>query len=126
MAKSQEKLASRETYRLIAADKVEGTEVRNAAGEKLGTIDNVMIDKLTGKVAYAVMSFGGFLGMGNKYHPVPWGALKYDTSLGAYALNMDKELLKAAPTFDDEGMVNWEDEAWGRKVHDYYKIAPYW
>jgi hypothetical protein len=119
-------LSARETGRLIAADKVEGTAVRNTAGDDLGTIDNVMIDKLTGKVAYAVMSFGGFLGIGNKYHAMPWAALKYDKTLGSYVVDMDKRQLQGAPTFEDADAVNWEDEVWGRKVHDYYKVPPYW
>ncbi len=71
-------LETKETSRLIAADKVEGTAVYNPAGEKIGSIENIMIDKLSGKVAYAVMSFGGFLGIGDKHYPLPWSMLKYD------------------------------------------------
>lgn len=119
-------LASNETHRLIAADKVQGTEVRNTQGDKLGSIDNVMIDKLTGKVAYAVMSFGGFLGMGERYHALPWDVLKYDSNMGSYVVNLDKRQLENAPTFENADMVDWEDEVWGRKVHDYYKVPPYW
>jgi hypothetical protein len=121
-----ETLTEKETHRLIAADKVEGTVVRNPAGDKLGSIENVMIDKLTGKVAYAVMSFGGFLGMGNRHHALPWDVLKYDSNLGSYVVNLDKRQLENAPTFEDAETVNWEDEIWGRKVHDYYKVPPYW
>jgi hypothetical protein len=74
-------VASEETSALISANKVEGTTVKNAAGEKLGSIEEIMIDKRSGKVAYAVMSFGGFLGIGDRHHPLPWGVLKYDTSV---------------------------------------------
>jgi hypothetical protein len=116
----------KETSRLISADKVEGTSVYNPAGDKLGAIDNVMIDKQTGKVAYAMMSFGGFLGLGEKYHPLPWSMLKFDTSKGGYLVNLDKRTLEGAPMYGQNDTINWEDEAWGKKVHDYYGVAPYW
>jgi len=116
----------KETSRLISADKVEGTSVYNPEGEKLGSIEGVMIDKQTGKVAYAVMSFGGFLGIGEKYHPLPWSVLKYETDRGGYVVNLDKRTLEGAPMYGERDTVNWEDEAWGRKVHDYYGVPPYW
>ena len=75
-------VATDETNRLIASDKVEGTAVYNRAGERLGEVYNFMVDKYSGRVAYAVMSFGGFLGIGEKYHPLPWKVLTYDTGLG--------------------------------------------
>ena len=74
----------RETVSLIGSDKVEGTPVYGRDGNKIGTIQRIMIDKISGKVAYAVMSFGGFLGMGEDYYPMPWASLKYDTNLGGY------------------------------------------
>ena len=76
--------AIQETSSLIASDKVQGTNVYNAAGDNLGSIHDLMIDKVSGKVAYAIMSFGGFLGIGSQYHPLPWSVLKYDTRLGGY------------------------------------------
>ena len=118
--------STKETSRLISADKVEGTSVYNTAGDKLGAIDNVMIDKQTGKVAYAMMSFGGFLGLGEKYHPLPWSMLKFDTSKGGYLVNLDKRTLEGAPMYAQNDTINWEDEAWGKKVHDYYGVPPYW
>ena len=118
--------STKETSRLIAADKVEGTSVYNTSGDKLGAIDNVMIDKQTGKVAYAMMSFGGFLGLGEKYHPLPWSMLKFDTSKGGYLVNLDKRTLEGAPMYGQNDTINWEDEAWGKKVHDYYGVPPYW
>ena len=87
--------AVQETGNLIASDKVQGTNVYNAAGDNLGAIHDVMIDKPSGKVAYAIMSFGGFLGMGNQYHPLPWSVLKYDTNLGGYVVHLDKRRWKA-------------------------------
>ena len=117
-------LEAKETGRLIAADKVEGTAVYNAAGENIGKVENVMIDKLTGKVAYAVMSFGGFLGIGDQHHPLPWSMLKYDTGLGGYAVNLDKKVLEGAPSYGPNDRIDWNDERWGRRVHDYYGIVP--
>ena len=92
--------ALQETGNLIASDKVQGTSVYNADGETLGSIHDVMIDKPSGKVAYAIMSFGGFLGMGNQYHPLPWSVLKYDTNLGGYVVHLDKRRLEGGPAYD--------------------------
>lgn len=121
-----DQLAQRETSRLISCDKVEGTAVQNRQGESLGSIDNIMIDKYTGKVAYAVMSFGGFLGIGERYHPLPWSVLKYDAGAGAYVVDLSKQVLEGAPTYGRDERVDWEDRAWGQRVHDYYGVSPYW
>jgi hypothetical protein len=123
---TNEQLAKRETGRLIACDKVEGTTVKNPRGETLGTIRNIMIDKHTGKVAYAVMSFGGFLGIGERYHPLPWSVLRYDPSMGAYVVDLDRRTLEGAPTYGRDEAIDWEDRAWSQRVHDYYKVPPYW
>jgi len=117
-----------ENGRLIPADKVEGTSVFNPKGDKLGEIENILIDKISGKVAYADMAFGGFLGMGDKHHPLPWSVLSYDTNKGGFVINLDKKMLENAPSYDpeDAAEVDWGDEAWGRKLHDYYGVQPYW
>lgn len=112
--------------RIIAADRVEGTSVYDTAGHKVGTVAHVMIDKVSGNVCYVVMSFGGFLGMGDRYHPLPWSLLEYDTDQGGYVVNLDKDTLSGAPTYGNNENVNWEDETWGRRVHDYYGVPPYW
>jgi hypothetical protein len=117
-------LETRETSQLIASDKVEDTPVYNARSEKLGSIERVMIDKRSGQVVYAIMSFGGFLGIGEKYHPLPWGVLKYDTDKGGYLVNLDRRQLEGAPTIDRETEFDWADRNWGRRVHDYYGM-PY-
>jgi hypothetical protein len=117
----------RETARLISSDKVEGTAVRRSNGDKVGTIDRVMIDKHSGRVAYAVMSFGGFLGMGQDYHALPWSSLRYNEELDAYELNVSDELLQNAPAastgFFDTGVADrrWEDD-----IHRHYQVVPYW
>ena len=108
---------------VIHADDVEGTAVYNTRGEKLGTIDDLVIDKVSGQTLYAIMSFGGFLGMGEKQHPLPWGALDYDTSLGGYVVGLDKERLEGAPSYDRGAHIDWTPD-YGRQVNQYWNI-PY-
>ena len=115
-----------ETSALISADKVEGTAVYNREGEKLGSIHTVMIDKVSGKVAYAVMSFGGFLGIGDRYHPLPWDVLTYDTSQGGYVVDRDRSMLEGAPTYGTSETPNWGDPGWNQQVHDYYGARRWW
>ena len=110
-----------ETDRLIASYKVEGTAVYNRAGERLGSVQNVMIDKYSGQVAYAVMSFGGFLGVGERYHPLPWRALTYDTGLGGYVVDLGRERLEGAPSYGRDE-APWDDPAYGRGVSDHYGV----
>jgi hypothetical protein len=110
---------------LIAANKVQGTNVYNLAGDKLGSVDDIMIDKASGHAIYAVMSFGGFLGMDKKHHPLPWGTLKYDAQKGGYVVNLDKKLLEAAPNYDSDSEFKWTPD-YGRKVDSYYKAPSYW
>jgi sporulation protein YlmC with PRC-barrel domain len=109
-----------ETQTLIAASKVEGTAVYNRQGEALGSVYDVMIDKRSGDVAYAVMSFGGFLGIGNSYHPVPWNMLDYDESQSGYVVDVNKEMLEKAPTFAQDQEPNWADHSYVRQIDDYY------
>jgi sporulation protein YlmC with PRC-barrel domain len=116
-------IEARETAGLIASDKVEGTAVYDAKSEHIGSIERVMIDKISGQVAYAVLSFGGFLGIGSEYYPIPWDSLKYDTNLGGYRLNITEEQLKSAPKYTGESW-DWEDRERGRKVYEYYGM-PY-
>lgn len=109
---------------LIASDRVEGTSVYRSNGDKIGTIQNLMIDKLSGKTAYAVMSFGGFLGMGEDHYPLPWSVLTYNPELGGYEVNLTDEQLKGAPKYEDE--ADWEDTDANRRINDYYGASPYW
>jgi hypothetical protein len=112
--------AIEETDRLIASNKVEGTPVYNRQGERLGTVYNFMVDKFTGQVAYAVMSFGGFLGMGESYHPLPWGVLTYDTNQAGYVVDLSREKLERAPSFPSTAAPDWSDPAYGRQIDEYY------
>ena len=116
----------RETTRLIASDKVEGTPMRNTAGHKVGTIERVMIDKRSGKVAYAVMSFGGFLGMGQDYVTLPWHVLRYSDDLDAYELNIDPDRLRDAPRYSGDWNNFTVNRDWERSIHSYYGVDPYW
>ena len=118
-------VATDETDRLISADKVEGTAVYNHMGERLGTVHTVMIDKYTGQVAYAVMSFGGFLGIGESYHPLPWKVLTYDTRQGGYVVDLDRSRLEAAPSYTISDMPNWSDQSYRRRIDEYYGVPPY-
>ena len=119
-------VATDETDRLIASDKVEGTAVYNRKGERLGDVHNLMVDKYSGQVAYAVMSFGGFLGIGESYHPLPWKVLDYDKRMGGYVVDLDKDKLRGAPSFSRDKTPDWSDRNWGTRVHDYYGVRPYW
>jgi hypothetical protein len=118
--------AVQEAGQLIASDKVQGTTVYNTAGESLGMIHDIMLDKPSGRVAYAIMSFGGFLGIGNQYHPLPWSALKYDTSLGGYVVALDNRQLEGAPAYPIGTEPDWTDRAYEQKIHDFYGVGPYW
>jgi hypothetical protein len=119
-------LSRRETFDLIGSDKVEGTEVYRSNGDRIGTIERVMIDKLSGKVAYAVMSFGGFLGIGHDHYPVPWSLLTYNTQLGGYEVNISDQQLKGAPSYANDNDWDWEDRKRAQQVYDYYRVPPYW
>lgn len=119
-------VATDETSDLISSDKVEGTAVYNRQGEKLGSIYTLMIDKISGKVVYAVMSFGGFLGIGDRYHPLPWSVLTYDTRQGGYMVDLDRSVLEGAPTYGSTETPNWADRRWGEQVHRHYGVRPYW
>jgi hypothetical protein len=105
---------------LIAATRVKDANVYNNAGEKLGNVEDIMIEKTTGRAIYAVMSFGGFLGMAEKHHPLPWATLKYDTVKGGYLVNLDKKMLTDAPSYDRNSKFDWTPE-YGRQVDGYYK-----
>jgi sporulation protein YlmC with PRC-barrel domain len=111
---------------LMRASKVAGMDVRSPANENLGDIKEVMIDQQTGAVAYAALSFGGFLGMGDKLFAVPWGALKPTADRKAFTLDVPKERLQKAPGFDKKNWPDLNNTQWAVDVHTYYKVKPYW
>ena len=113
-------------HQLIASDRVEGTAVRRPNGERIGRIERLMIDKISGKVSYAILSFGGFLGMGADLLPLPWARLTYNTGFEAYELDISDEELQKAPSFRAEKDFDWGDRSKEAELHDYYGIPPYW
>jgi PRC-barrel domain len=116
---------TRETVNLIGSDKVEGTAVYRSNGDSVGKIERVMIDKISGKVAYAVISFGGFMGIGEDFYPMPWPNLKYDTRLGGYRVGVTEDQLKGAPKYNQHKDWDWADRANDRRVYSYYN-TPLW
>lgn len=107
----------------ISSDRVEGTAVYNALGDKLGRIDDLVIDKQSGQVRYAVMEYGGFLGMGTDRYPLPWHILKYDTALDGYVVPLDKTMLEGGPRYPASDRPVYTND-YGRKVDDYYGVPP--
>src|ERR1700716_2395923 len=114
---------SDETDRLISSEKVDGTAVYNRNGDRLGTIDHLMIDKYTGQVEFAVMSTGGFLGIGESYSPVPWDSLVYDVNLGGYVMDADRVRLEKAPRFTSNAQPNWSDRSYAERVDEYWQVG---
>ncbi len=126
MQQTQTDLSKRETGSLIGSDKVEGTTVYKSNGDKVGAIERVMIDKIGGRVAYAVMSFGGFLGLGSDYYPVPWSLLKYNEQLGGYEVNITESQLKGAPKFRADEPWAYGSRDREAELYSYYNVTPYW
>jgi len=106
-------------HTVISSERVEGTSVYNADGEKLGSIDDLMIDKVSGQVRYAVLEFGGFLGMGTDRYPLPWNMLKYDTAKEGYVVPLDKTKLEQAPKYAETEVPDYTTE-YGKRVYNYY------
>lgn len=118
-------ISTDETDRLIASNKVEGTAVYNGEGDKLGSIYNFMVDKRSGRAEYAVLQFGGFLGLGSDYYPLPWDVLTYDTDQGGYVVNLEKSMLEKAPRFSANRHPDFTRD-YGRQVYGYYGVSyPY-
>jgi sporulation protein YlmC with PRC-barrel domain len=111
---------------VMAADTLEGDKVVNTRGEDLGTIEDIMIDVQRGRVAYAVMSCGGFLGMGDKLFAIPWNALTLDANRHCFELDADQQRFENAPGFDKDHWPSMADNSWASRVHDYYGVNPYW
>ncbi|MDO6414174.1 PRC-barrel domain-containing protein [Sphingomonas sp. BIUV-7] len=115
-----ETIQASETGSLIASSKVEGTRVFDAAGSKLGTVRNFMVDKRSGQVAYVVISTGGFLGLGQAYHPLPWSALRYEDGKGGYVVEVASDMLSGGPSFRPDTAPIFDD-AYGARIDEYYR-----
>jgi hypothetical protein len=118
-------VSERETSSLIGSDKVDGTAVYGADQERIGSVERLMIDKVSGQVVYAVVSYGGFMGIGDDHYPTPWSSLKYDTNLGGYLVNLTKDQLDNAPRYADESDWSWSREN-DKRVYEYYQATPFW
>jgi sporulation protein YlmC with PRC-barrel domain len=104
----------------IRATTVKGTDVYNPEGEHVGHIDDIVLGKTSGKAEYAIMSFGGFLGMGEKFHPLPWQSLTYDPALGGYVVAVSRDQLEGAPSYIADEEPDWNDPEYGRRLSGYY------
>ena len=111
---------------VLSATTVIGDGVKNLAGENLGKLEDVMLDVNDGRISYGVLSFGGFLGVGNKLFAIPWSALDLNPEEKCFYLNVNKEQLENAPGFDKDHWPDMADPQWGRTIYDYYGVAPYW
>ncbi|KWT69097.1 MULTISPECIES: PRC-barrel domain-containing protein [Hyphomicrobium] len=110
-------------HRLISSEDVQGTVVYGADNKNIGEVDHLLIDKLSGRVAYAVMSFGGFLGLAHSHYPIPWSALRYDSTLDGYRTGITEAQLRDAPDFSDDA---WSDRSWESQTHQHYGASTYW
>ncbi|PWK52758.1 PRC-barrel domain-containing protein [Silicimonas algicola] len=111
------------TSNMVSSADVNGTEVYGRDGVHIGSIDHLMIDKQSGNVAYAVMGFGGFLGLGEEHYPIPWNKLHYDTAKQGFVTDITADQVEGAPARTDD----WHrDRDWERRTYDYYGVAPYW
>jgi len=117
--------ATHSLNRLIASDRVEGTAVFDRQGEKLGKIENFMVDKRSGRAEYAVMSFGGFLGIGDDHFPIPWSKLNYDPDQNGYVVDIDRDQLKGGPNYR-AGQDPAYDRDYDKRVFDYYGVVYTW
>jgi len=120
------KVIGTEKPRVLSASTLIGDAVHNNAGENLGKVEELMLDLEKGRIAYAVLSFGGFLGMGNKLFAIPWDAFSLDTDEHAFMLNVPKDRLENAPGFDKDNWPDFADRTWGQTIHSYYGTRPYW
>ncbi len=119
-------MTSRSGTPVLSAGTITGDEVKNRQGESLGTIKELMIDTATGRVAYAVLDFGGFLGIGNKLFAVPWSALTISPEEKCFKMQIDRQVLENAEGFDKDHWPDFADTAWAERIHNHYNAPPYW
>ena len=110
-------------HAFISSEDVEGTKVYDRKGNHIGEVDHLMIDKVSGRVVYAVLSFGGFIGLGHNHYPLPWARLSYDTKLDGFRTDVDEKQLRDSPEFSDD---SWQSRDWETRVHEHYNVPPYW
>jgi sporulation protein YlmC with PRC-barrel domain len=111
---------------VLSASTLTGNKVRNPSGDDLGKVQEIMLDTEFNRIAYVVVSFGGFLGLGDKLFAIPWEAMALDTDEHAFILDVDREQLEAAPGFDKDNWPLFADRTWGSNVYTHYGAEPYW
>ena len=111
---------------VLSSSTICSDRVKNATGEDLGKIEDLMIDLYSGRIAYAVLSFGGFLSMGKKLFAIPWEALTVDTIKKEFVLKVDRTRLEKAPGFNKDQWPNMADPTFGSTLYSYYGLKPYW
>lgn len=111
---------------VIRAKKVIGTDVKNTTGASIGKVEDIVLDKLSNNIMFAVVGFGGFLGIGEKYHPLPWSTLDYDEAEGGYVVSLSKDQLKAGPAYSMEELLQGDGTQFRDRVYDYYGAKRYW
>lgn len=111
---------------IVKTKDIIGVDVNNGQNESLGEIHEIVLDKLSGEVRYLVLSFGGFLGMGDKLFAIPWNAINYDSQEDCFMLNISKDRLKDAPGFDKDHWPDMADTTWGATIFNFYGTMPYW
>lgn len=114
-----------QTNHMIAARQVQGAKVFCTDLNEVGSIEDMMIDKASGRIAYAIVTTGGFLGMGETHYPLPWEKLRYDAEMGGYIIDVSQKMLEAGPSFS-RGAPSWNNEAWARNIYTYYGVEPFW
>lgn len=119
-------MATTATRSTLSATTLIGDDIRNREGETVGTLKEIMLDHESGRIAYAVLSVGGFLGMGERLFAVPWNSLDLDASNHALIFDVDKDRLSKAPGFDPDNWPDMSDRTWGEEVHEFYGTQPYW
>ena len=118
-------MTTKSFHQLSASDRIEGTSVRRPGGDKLGSIERLMVDKISGTVAYAVMRFGGFLSIGEQHYPIPWSLLKFNPAIDAYELDISEDVLSRAPKMGEDAM-DFGDRSQEIKLHQHYQTRGYW
>lgn len=122
----EQRPAASSEHPFIESDRVEGTAVYDTQGDHVGTIERLMIEKISGQVAYVVMSFSSLRESGKRAHTIPWGKLKYETKLKGYQIEISESELSKAPSFAQSGTFDWSNREQEQELHDYYRIPPYW
>jgi PRC-barrel domain protein len=115
-----------EIERVVAAGRIDGSAVYSRTGNVIGTVDCLMIDKVSGKIAYAVVAIDAAGGECSRRRALPWSVLTYDPLTGGYFVNLDRRILENGPTFGPDETVNWNSETWNRQLHEYYSVPHFW